>query len=203
MKITASQLIAACKKMGAKLVHKQWHLNIVGIRTHDTKANTFNDVICVLFKQAGEWVLVQFSATTDPGTYYRENPINVMGTAIVKPGFYPKMWKLGMHRGKYKALVQRGPVTVFRDGDRNKELDITDVLEETGLFGINLHRANANIASKQVDRWSAGCQVIACPAEYQILMALASKHCVCFGKDADFSYTLITEADYNNAGAEQ
>ena len=203
MKINVPQLIAAAKKVGGKLVQKPWHLNIIGLRTQDTKANTFNDVIFVLFKQGGEWVLMQFGATTDPGTYYREAPINVNGTAIVKPGFYPNVWKVGMHRGRYKALVQRGPITVFRDDDRNAELDIVGMTEDTGYFGINLHRANANIESKQVDRWSAGCQVIACPAEYQIFMSLVNKHCMCFGNAADFSYTLITEVDYNNASPDK
>lgn len=202
MKITTSVLLDAAKKIGAKISQKTDFLNIIGIRTKDNKANTFNDWICVLFKHAGEWVLLQFPATTDPGVYYRENPANVKGTAIVKPGFHRGVWILGMHQGRYKALVQHGgEITVFRDNDKNAELDITGIREQTGYFGINLHRANANTTSKIVGKFSAGCQVIASPHDYQILMALVSKHCALYGAKtpAKFDFTLLTEADIDMA----
>lgn len=194
MKITVQQLKKAMANRGYKLFSRgDYNLNLIGIRSRDTKANTFNDVFCVLFKMAGIEQLWQFSCTTDPGTYYRLNPLNLLGTAILCPGQYAGMWQLGMHQGKYPALVQRGEVTVFRDGDKNEELDITDVVQETGYFGINGHRASDKGIAEKVDRFSAGCQVIQDPNEYAMLINLiriaVSKH------GNSFTYTLLTEQE--------
>ena len=192
MKITKDALLKAMKARKHPVFDKgNFNLNLIGVRASDTQANRFNDALCVLFKQAGEWCLMVFDATTDPGTYYRKKPLNVSGTAQVKPGHYPGVWQLGRHQGKYRALVQCNPITVYRDNDKDAELEQTN--EETGLFGINLHRANPKTESQIVDRWSAGCQVIANPADFDVLMSL----CIRAGHEYGnrFSYTLLDEGD--------
>lgn len=45
------------------------------------------------------WNYFVFPATTDPGTFYRENPLSVKGTAIMKPGQYRGAYMIGRHRG--------------------------------------------------------------------------------------------------------
>lgn len=114
---------------------------------------------------------------------------NSAGTAILKEGHYKDMWELGLHQGKYECLKQCSPVTVIRDFDKDNVLDFNapnlSVLikkettngatktvewydksnklmwrEQTGIFGINGHRANANGQSVVVLDWSAGCQVL-------------------------------------------
>lgn len=170
----------------------EYNLNLIGIRSKDLDANTFNDLICVAFHQAGNEILFQFPGTTDPGVYYRESPINVDGTAILKPGHWQGMWQVGMHQGKYRALVQRRPVTVYRDNDGNRQLN-PGGNEQTGLFGINLHRASESVTSTQVDRWSAGCQVLSMPQDFALVMALVDRALVRWGNS--FSYTLLEEAD--------
>ncbi len=49
-------------------------LNIVGIRTSDTRANTFNDWLPVFYRFDGRWSFFAFPATTDPGLFYRTSP---------------------------------------------------------------------------------------------------------------------------------
>lgn len=84
---------------------------------------------------------VAFNANTDPSKY---EP----GIASLKPGSY--FYTLGIHglskpkAQQYQALVQAAPVTVLRDGGK----------EETGMFGINIHRGGLTQTS------SAGCQTI-------------------------------------------
>ncbi|WP_102794291.1 hypothetical protein [Bowmanella denitrificans] len=192
MRTTAEQLKKAMAAAGHKLFSRgDYNLNLIGIRSNDTKANTFNDLLCVLYKQNGQDVLLQFACTTDPGTYYRENPLNVNGTAIVKPGQYKGLWQLGRHQGKYPALVQRSEITVFRDNDGNKELNLADCVEETGYFGINLHRASEQGLASQVDKFSAGCQVIQNPDDYAMLIALCRRGAELHGNS--FTYTLLTQ----------
>ena len=56
-------------------------------------------------------------------------------------GQYRKSHKLRLHAGKYMALGQQNPVTVYRDNDRDHNYDLDESKTETGLFGINIHRA--------------------------------------------------------------
>jgi len=170
---------------------KPYNLNLVGIRALDRDANTFNDLVGVMYLVRGFWVSFWFPATTDPGTYWRENPMNIDGVAILKPGQYRGSHKIGTHKG-YRALQQAKPVTVMRDNDGDAKLDEADY-EDTGMFGINIHRANAARASSQVDKWSAGCQVIADPAHFNFLMDMVALAAPGWGES--FTYTLIEEAD--------
>jgi hypothetical protein len=192
VKITIEQLKSAMKNAGHKLFNRgDYNLNLIGIRSRDTKANTFNDLLCVLFKCAGQEVLLMFACTTDPGVYYRNHPLNVNGTAVLVPGQHKNMWQLGRHQGKYPALVQRGEVTVYRDGDKNDELDITDCIKDTGYFGINCHRASEKGIAENVGRFSAGCQVVQHPNEYAILINLCRLAQEQHGNN--FTYTLLTQ----------
>jgi len=165
-------------------------LNIVGIRTRDNVANTFNDWVTVFYLLGAQWNFFAFPATTDPGAYYRRAPLNVKGTAVLKPGQYPGAYRLGRHRN-YKALQQYRPVTIYRDDNRDERNDTTGLTEESGLFGINIHHANAHRASMVVGRWSAGCQVLQDPEHFAFFMALCER-----ARDQgakDFTYTLLTE----------
>lgn len=189
---TFEQLQTAVERCGFRWFNRgDYNINIVGVRSHDARSNRFNDYLCVAFYMAGEPHLYCFEATTDPGVYWRKNPMHIDGSAIVKPGQYPSLWQLGLHQGKYRALVQRGPVTVYRDNNRDTVVDAKGT-EQTGLFGINLHRAAEAGKSDRVGKWSAGCQVIACSVDYQLLLALCSQAAKRYGNG--FTYTLLTEA---------
>lgn len=169
-----------------------YNLNLIGIRGADTAANTFDDALAVAWRFDGVPHCLVFPATTDPGLFWRTHPANVQGTAIVVPGQYPGLWQLGLHQGKYPALVQRGPVAVYRDNDRDQVLDL-DAPIDAGLFGINCHRASAHRQSHQVDKWSAGCQVLANPKDFALLMALCERAAESWGPG--FTYTLLEESD--------
>lgn len=169
---------------------RPYELNIVGIRTGSTVPNRFDDEIHVFFKNnANQWIHYIFPATTDPGTYWLKNPMHPQGTAILKQGQYEGAYQIGLHRGKYYALVQRKPVTVIRDYDRNAVLDFLNGRPDTGMFGINIHRASINGTTKTVDNYSAGCQVLANINDFNLLMQLAEKHRQLYGNN--FTYTLI------------
>lgn len=172
---------------------KPFNLNIVGIRTEDNSSNNFNDLITMFWKYNGHWSLLKFKATTDPGLYWRENPINIEGTAIFKPQQCRGMWKLGTHKGEI-AFQQIKPCIVIRDTDKDKILDFDAEKEEEGLFGINGHNANNNLESTQVDKWSAGCQVWANPHEHYIAMKIAEMAIKYWSNS--FTYTLIEENDF-------
>lgn len=169
-------------------------LNIVGIRnTDDLNANTFNDWMCLFWMNTeGDCFEGQvFSCTTDPGQYWRENPMNVNGTAILTTGQIRGAFKIGTHKG-YRALQQNKPFTVYRDRDGNGNLDMSDT--EVGMFGINLHRAGDN--SRLVNKWSAGCQVIQDNLAFDYIMNLCTESSKTYGPV--FTYTLLESKDLDN-----
>ncbi len=169
---------------------RPYELNIVGIRSDSVIANSFDDEIHVFFKNgAGRWIHYLFPATTDPGTYWLKSPMHPQGTAILKQGQYREAYEIGLHKGKYYALVQRKPVTVLRDYDRDTMLDFWNGIPDTGMFGINIHRASLNGTTKSVDIHSAGCQVFANISHFNQLMQLCEKHKLLYGNR--FTYTLI------------
>ena len=164
-----------------------YNLNIIGVRTPDDNANTFNDRLYVVYRDEWGWLTRSWDITTDPGMYWRENPGNVDGTAILVPGQYRGAYKLGKHRGKYPALVQTGAaVRVWRDNNRDQILDQGKAHD--GYFGINIHRASKR-GSETVDKWSAGCQVFGDPDDYECFMDIVERATEIWGPR--FTYTLV------------
>ena len=68
--------------------------------------------------------------------------------------------------------------------------DLDDNNTQTGLYGINIHRATgrAGKTSTRVDKWSAGCQVLNNPKDFARLIDL----CKASGLK-EFTYTLLRE----------
>jgi hypothetical protein len=192
--ITYDLLKDVVSKKGYKFYTDKYDLNIIGIRSKVPAVNKFCDLIAIAYiNEVGSQKIFVCEATTEPGLYWLNSPMNIEGTAIVKEGQYKSMWQIGLHKG-YDALVQIGNCVVYRDNDRDANLDLIPGTEETGVFAINMHRANAEQMSTDVNRWSAGCQVYADPAEFLQAMILCHNQ-VKFGHGDIFSYTLLNEAD--------
>ena len=94
---------------------------------------------------------------------------------------------MGLHKGKYRALTQAKPITVWRDADKDSIAE-EQGKEDTGIFGINIHRANELVASKNIDKWSAGCQVLNDPKQFRELLDKCEA-----SKKKYFTYTLLHE----------
>jgi peptidoglycan hydrolase-like protein with peptidoglycan-binding domain len=175
-----------------------YHLNLFGIRMKDVLSNSFDDIMGCAYTVNGLWKVEVWPATTDPGLYYRENPMNVAGTAILCPGQYTS-WKIGLHRGSYEALIQTaGSVTVWRDANKDEILDHPPGSDVTGYFGINLHRSSTKTdtveeaEAAKVNKWSAGCQVHARVDAFNEMMTLAHKQQDELGI-GEFTYTLMDQ----------
>jgi len=171
--------------------NKNYHLNIVGIRNESSEPNRFDDEIWVFWCNENKWTLKKYKATTDPGLSYLEDPIASQGTAILKENQYVGAYQLGKHKGQYEALVQRKPITVIRDFNRDKKLDFSSGKEQTGFFGVNIHRSSPTGESQFVNKWSAGCQVFANINEYSEFMGLCKKAIGEWGNE--FTYSLISK----------
>jgi len=179
--------------------NKGYDVNIIGIRNSETDGkvtNHFDDTLTLSYKDAaGEWKFHQWEATTDPGQYWMENPMNKDGTAILVPGQYRGSHKIRKHQGKYEALGQRRPVKVYRDNDRDLEYDTDEATIKEGIYGINIHRSNPYTESYYVNKWSAGCQVFKKVDDFHEFMEICRKARDIWGNT--FSYTLIESKDFS------
>lgn len=95
---SVDKIVKVMKKKRYKVFEnlKGHDLNLVGIRTSSIEANTFDDWLTVFYKFDNVWNSFAFPATTDPGTFYRKEPLNVKGTAVMKPGQYRGAYKIGL-----------------------------------------------------------------------------------------------------------
>ena len=197
-KIANTDIEQVMIRKGYRFFKGVYNLNIIGVRSKESvkQSNKFDDAIVVCWgidsERTGMHNKLIFAATTDPGIKSLKVPMNVKGTAILVPGQYRGSHKIGLHQGKYEALVQCAPVKVYRDANRDDILDVDKRTIDTGMFGINIHKAG--LASVIVDGWSAGCQVLAKTDEYEIFMDLCRKQKLA-GYGDKFTYTLLEEKD--------
>jgi hypothetical protein len=225
--IKGSKLSAIARSKGYRVFETsgKYDLNIWGIRSSCQIAGEFDDVLAVFWKTANDsWEMQKFIVTVDPSDLHLLNPINVFGTAIIKPGQYRGVWQYGFHKGNrdHPALVQRGEITVIRDFNRNNILDSGDIQsyayfdykvhrtgtlkryydsnghiiykEDTGYFGINCHRASKYNILNRIGLHSAGCVVHKDPNLYYKDFIPLVEKQISTLGDG-FTFTLITEED--------
>ena len=172
--------------------NKGLDLNIIGVRNSDTgKAvtNLFDDVITLSYKQDGKWVYHEWANTTEPGTKGVKEFHNAAGVARVVPGQYRSSHHIGLHQGKYQALVQLSPIKVYRDNNKNTVFDENKI--DTGIFGINIHHAGED--STYVENWSEGCQVFKRIVDFDEFMKIVNASAKIHGDK--FTYTLLESKD--------
>ena len=117
-----------------------YYLNTMG-KPGQNDRGIYDDAVLVI----SPTTYTTFNANTDPSAYRKGKGKGLAkGMARLKEGVWK--YQLGLHKGQYMALRQAAPVTVIRDG--------TPDYEDSGMFGINIHRGGIARTS------SLGCQTI-------------------------------------------
>ncbi|MEO9124175.1 MAG: hypothetical protein ABI262_05680 [Microcoleus sp.] len=132
-------------------------MNTDGTLNND-EPNHFNDVRMIIgFEDGVPSVLGKWQATTEPGFYYTDNPMNPDGAARIAFGQY-RAWQIGIHgmSEPHEALVQVDSVKVHRD--YNRDMIRTGDRIDDGLFGINQHHG-FDYPVDDIHTASAGCLV--------------------------------------------
>ncbi|WP_299187612.1 hypothetical protein [uncultured Aquimarina sp.] len=183
------------RSKGYKIYREPYKLNIVGYRSRFIHSNRFDDEIHVFYtNDKGKWVYHMFKATTDPGQYWLDNPMHSQGTAFLKKGQYIDAYSLGLHRGIYQALIQKAPVSVIRNYERKGLFKwFESGFQDTGKFGINIHRARKQGTTKVIDDFSAGCLVFANANDFDRFLKLSNEHRKRYGNS--FTVTLVDFRD--------
>lgn len=201
LKLDIKTVINIAAKYNAPIFTSQkvynYNLNIWGIRSLETNTKKFNDKIVVFYQdRSGHWFFEYFDATTDPSNLMLLDPVNIDGTAILCEGFHKALWSYGFHKQRrdHKALVQHATCRVYRDNNKNDRIDYGNLPIQTGMFGINMHRASAYGTTPEIGLYSAGCQVHANVVKYNNRFIPIIESSVNEGLTT-FSYTLILESD--------
>lgn len=157
------------KKVIRYIVSKGWRIrdhNIVyleDIKDPDTweptsgVLDTWDDARCIITRD-GE-ILLSCEATTEPGKYYTDNPLNPGGAFRIAFGNYQDAWQIGDHKGQM-ALVQCGDIKGHRDLNQDG-IRTGDKIVVGSDFGVNQHTTSREpgAAPELVGRYSAGCLV--------------------------------------------
>lgn len=98
-------------------------------------------------------VLGAWEATTEPGEYWTDNPMDARGAFHIDLG-QQTAWFLDQYHG-HEALRQCRPLHGTRDGKRHYARDGVPVF---GDFGVH-HHAGYDYPKNNIGRSSAGCQV--------------------------------------------
>jgi hypothetical protein len=178
----------------------EWNINIVGVRNRNNIPDKFDDTLIVFHNFMNNWFVSYYPITTDPSISYLQNPLPEVahkGTAILKEGQYLSAYKIDLHQNNYYALCQRlEKVSVFRDNNRNGNLNFNPLTVETDMFAINIHKGprNGNWDSQNIN-YSAGCQVFADTRHFNEFMQKCRNGERKFGNK--FTYTLLNEKDFD------
>lgn len=191
-KPTLQEIKSVMLSAGMKVFSAPFDMTLGGVRTNDNKADTFNDWLFMLYHDAsGKLCGIIEQGTTDAGLYFRENPMHIEGTAIIKHGVqhlgaYTYMEK-GGHRGQ-EAFRQTSPMRYVRDADRNEYLNF-DGIEQFEIFNTNGH--DMGTRGVKVHTWSAGCwgAIERIMDKFYNLAKLQIKH----GHGRKFSYAMLHE----------
>lgn len=194
--ITYDSLQSVHEQKGYVWRNGVWQLNVTGIRATDMIPDFFDDAIAISFMSPiGEKFCYVHDATTKPGDYWLQNPMNPLGTFILAEGQYVDSHIGGLHYG-LPALVQCGNLTGYRDIQRDHQLHLIGTLYTGNNFAVNIHRMGKKIdGTTHVYNESAGCQGM--EENYIEQMMEYYKQQVSFTGRQTIDYTLIGEADFH------
>lgn len=189
---TIERIHQVMKNSGMTIFERAFDVTLGAIRTKDNSSNKFNDwIFASLFTERGGVMSIVVEGTTDAGLYYRNNPDNVGGTAIIQHGKQYRGAFTYMEKGGHKgqeAFRQTGPLDYWRDVNRDQYLDFTNPVPNE-IFNTNGH--DMGKLGENVDKWSAGCW--GSVEQNMDLLYLMAKIQISHGFGDKFSFALLHE----------
>lgn len=197
--MTIEKLTSVYRSKGYEFDLRDNVVNLFGIRSKESQSDKFDDTLGLFVSIEGVKKLELFQATTDPGKSWLLTPMRKEGTAIMVPGQYRELYKLGRHKD-YEALEQRANAKYVRDNNKDSKLDFSLYREGKGeIFSdnikSNIHRASANKIVNFIGLYSAACQVVQNPKHFETILNYC-KNQINHGWANLFTYTLLEISDF-------
>jgi hypothetical protein len=134
------------------------HVKCIGIRgelapDHIPILGIYDDLFILMLGNA----CTAWQGSTNPGLFFINHPVNPRGCAQLIEGVL--MFKPGLHDDdQFPAFVQAEDFHINRLNEKGEV-----VCRQCGQFGIHLHSGGPG---ENVDKYSAGCQIIWSPEGY-------------------------------------
>ena len=177
----AGEIVKAMQRRGYWVARHRNCFNIVYVEgmdadgtPNDNAPNKFNDLrLLIQLNTSGVPKIVKsWEATTEPGKYWTDHPMNPKGAARIAFGQY-KSWAVGTHHARtasaHEALVQVENISVYRD--LNKDYKRDGDTRYTGILAINQHWGY-DMLKDDLRSSSAGCLVGRTKARHREFMNL-------------------------------
>lgn len=190
MELTYNNIKTWYESKGYTFRTRPFEPNLLGIRSSYKATNAWDDTLVMVYKTNDEDKVIVFkNFTTDPGFYFLKTKLlNPKGCAFLAEGNYPNIFIVGLHQGKYEALRQNRNITVYRDANKDNNLDMK--VKDTGMFGINLHHGyNSSVIFNN----SAGCQVLKSPSDLNTVLNVCKIKEHLYGRGIDYTLTNIND----------
>jgi len=124
------------------------------------RLDEWNDLRVLVGMVEGGWkILFSQIATTEPGRFYTQNPLNKKGAARIAFGYHPPAWAHGLHKGVQPALRQRKSVLIHRDLNRDGKRNPSEKPHKSGLIWLNQHGTKPGYKGGSIGMYSAACLV--------------------------------------------
>lgn len=176
---TYAQLRDELDRLGYRFFRGAWNPNVLGIRNRSRQAGSWDDLLLLVYEDdQGQGVVHAYPGTTDPGlpwlTGHGATP-HPRGTLILLPQQARGCWavgpdQVGITAHRYPCFRQVGPLRFVRDANLDDILDVEALIAagrvESGIRGIDGHRASAHRQVPSVGLYSAGCQVWQDPGDF-------------------------------------
>ena len=133
------------------------------------------------------------------GLFFSGSVLFTLHARIFRPVFRGSFTLLisdPMGSEKIERSLYDSSSTLFSNiSNRDSKYDLLEESVQEGLFGINIHRATGRSGGKsiRVDKWSAGCQVIADNDDWHTFLDICQSAREIWGNS--FTYTLLESED--------
>lgn len=144
-------------------------LNVDGT-ANDNAPNVFNDVRMVIRVGGNGVPQIEgaWEATTEPGRFYTEHPLDPGGAARIAFGQH-KAWSVGFHRNDHEALIQTDDLAFYRDLNKDYHREGDRLI--SGMIGLNQHWGY-DLPHGDIGHASAGCLVGRTPQGHREFMKI-------------------------------
>lgn len=219
--VSYDRVKAAVLKKGYKWYGNEMEINVVGVRNVNGQqattggvkhpiTNKFNDILILAWIENGVRNAEAYPATTVPGAGFTKSnnrkfnagDLNPNGTGTMREQQHLAHWYVSTYKGN-PAMRPTRNVPAHRDNNYTDEwmLLLESPAKKTpGLFqdgaGMLIHNSGnyGDAKTKEVNNWSAGCQVLANFAQTNRLVALCEKS-VKATKQKALPYSLIKSTE--------
>lgn len=165
--ILVDSIVALYRARGWRLAEKPGEVNICYVEganengaPNGNAPDAWNDRRIVFgFRNGVAGIVHNAAATSEPGRFYTDNPMNKGGVARIALGLHEAKWRVGTHNrtkpSAHEALVQCAEIAIHRDLNKDHSR-AGDPVTMGVAIGLNQHHGwNMQFVGKA----SAGCLV--------------------------------------------